>query len=199
MPDNWKNIAWASDNAVFPIIMIDESVLWYGLPKSRGRFKDGDTGFATVCQTIYRVKGEHTLELIKTFADLEIRKLKGEKSALQEKTGTASNDSELVGSFSNNEDTGKEAAGLAAYVQKREKCPSCKTLMILTRSKAGKCYLKCKSCKETAFLTPELTNEYIDHYQVKCPIHHSEIYAGVNKYGIYVKCEYGHYMKPDEI
>ncbi|WP_022770164.1 AAA domain-containing protein [Butyrivibrio sp. NC2007] len=199
LPDNWKNIAWASDNAVFPVIMIDESVMWYGLPKSRGRFKDGDTGFATVCQTIYRIKGEHTLELIRTFADLEIRELKGEKSALQEKTGTTSNESKLKGSSSKNEDTGKEAAGLAAYVQKREKCPSCKMPMMLTRSKAGKCYLKCKSCKETAFLTPELTNEYIDHYQVKCPIHHAEIYAGVNKYGIYVKCEYGHYMKPDEI
>ncbi len=199
LPDNWTNITWASDNAVFPIIMIDESVMWYGLPKSRGRFKDGDTGFATVCQTIYRIKGEHTLELIKNFADLEIRELKGERSALQEKSGISANGSHKGSNTYKVEDTGKEAAGLAAYVQEHEKCQSCRLPMILTRSKAGKCYLKCKSCKETAFLTPERTNEYISYYNVKCPIHHANLHAGVNKYGIYVKCEYGHYMKADEI
>ncbi len=200
LPDDWKNIAWASENAVFPVIMIDDSVIWYGLPKSKGMFKDGNTGFATVCQTIYRIKGSHTLELIKVFSDLEIRELKGDKSALQEKTSISDGLSFVSkSSKSLSDDKGEGAVGLAAYVQEHEKCLSCKKPMTLMRSKSGKCYLKCKACKETAFLTPETTNAYIDRYGITCPIHHADIYAKVGQYGIYVRCECGHYLKPDEI
>ena len=63
LPDKWKSIAWASENTVFPLIVIDDKVAWYGLPKSRGMFRDGNSGYRTVCQTIYRIKGEHTLEM----------------------------------------------------------------------------------------------------------------------------------------
>lgn len=78
LPDGWKNIAWASENAVFPLIMIDDKVVWYGFPKSRGMFRDGNNGYMTVCQTAYRIKGEHTVEMIKAFSDLEYRVVNGQ-------------------------------------------------------------------------------------------------------------------------
>ncbi len=72
---------------------------------------------------------------------------------------------------------------------------------VVTRSIKGKVFLKCTSsaCKEIAYLTPEITNWYIDREHVTCPIHHCGIQSGLGKYGIYVKCDRGHFLKPDEI
>ena len=82
-----------------------------------------------------------------------------------------------------------------------EKCPKCKSPMTVTRSRQGKVFLKCSSssCKEIAYLTPEVTNWYIDREHVTCPIHHCGIHAALGKYGIYIRCDQGHFLKPDEI
>ena len=100
-----------------------------------------------------------------------------------------------------NEDNGKGPSGLDSFVRKKEKCPKCKSPMTLTRGRSGKCYLKCTSsaCKETGLLSRELANWYIDSERVTCPIHHCDIHAVLNQYGIYIRCDHGHYMKPDEI
>ncbi|WP_026491434.1 AAA domain-containing protein [Butyrivibrio sp. XPD2002] len=202
LPDQWKTIAFATENAAFPIIMIDDKTMWYGLPKSSGRFKDGTFFFATVCPTIYRIKGEHTLELIKTFSDLEIRENNGERTALQPKEKQRQS---LISMYTKGnkpeEDTGDGLVGLARFVNEVERCPACKRPMVLTRSMKGKCYLKCsnKGCKETKFLSKDIANIYITQKRVKCPIHNCALHAGVSKFGIYVKCEMGHFMKPDEI
>jgi len=177
-------------------------VIWYGLPKSRGIFKDGNTGYMTVCQTIYRIKGEHTIGLIKSFSDLENRVINGQRASLLEKNCKSGNWS--GGDYAVNgqaEDDGNLPMGIDAFVRKMEKCPVCKSPMTVTRSHRGKVYLKCSSssCKEMAYLTPDITNWYIDREQVTCPIHHCGIRAGVGKYGIYVRCEQGHFLKPDEI
>ena len=202
LPDKWKSIALASENAIFPLIAIDDKVIWYGLPKSRGIFKDGNTGYMTVCQTIYRIKGEHTIGLIKSFSDLENRVINGQRASLLEKNCKSGNWS--GGDYAVNgqaEDDGNLPMGIDAFVRKMEKCPVCKSPMTVTRSHRGKVYLKCSSssCKEMAYLTPDITNWYIDREQVTCPIHHCGIRAGVGKYGIYVRCEQGHFLKPDEI
>ncbi len=206
LPDGWKSIAWASENAVFPLIIIDDKVAWYDFPKSRGRFIDGNNGFLTVCHTCYRIKGEHTLEMIKSFSDFEYREVNGQRKPLLEKkssdmagkSGSSTGKSQLE---DDSEDDGKGSAGLDGFVRKMEKCPKCKSPMTLTRGKSGKCYLKCSSatCKEMAYLTPEVTNWYITRENVSCPIHHCGIHAALGKYGIYVKCDNGHYLKPDEI
>ena len=197
LPDGWKSIAWASENAVFPLIVIDDKVAWYGFPKSRGMFQDGNYGFKTVCQTVYRIKGEHTLEMIKAFSDLEYRLVNGQRKPLLEKRGKIDPNRDDNG----HEDNGKESAGIDAFVRKMEKCPKCKSPMTVTRSRQGRVFMKCTSpsCKKIAYLTPEVTNWYIDREQVMCPIHHCGIHAALGKYGIYIRCEQGHYLKADEI
>lgn len=205
LPEGWKNITWASENAIFPLIMIDDRVAWYGLPKSKGRFSDGNNGFFTVCHTVYRIKGEHTLEMIKAFSDYEYREVNGQRKPLLEKKGTdvssSSGQAAGGGTGSSREDDGKGSAGLDGFVRKMEKCPKCKSPMTVTRSMKGKVFLKCTSstCKEIAYLTPEVTNWYINREHVTCPIHHCGIQAGLGKYGIYVRCDQGHFLKPDEI
>ena len=193
LPESWKKITWTSENAVFPVIMIDDRVIWYSLPKSRFMFTDGNTGFYTGCQTIYRITGEHTLEMIKTFSDLEYKVVDGQRKPLTEKAPT-------VGSTPVYD--GGSRSGLDAFVRQMEKCPKCKSPMMLTRSRQGKCYLKCSSpnCNEIAYLTKDFTNWYIERNRVCCPVHKSsEIHAGLGKYGIYIRCQQGHYLKPDEI
>lgn len=205
LPEEWKSIAWASENAVFPLIIIDDKVAWYGLPKSRGRFVDGNNGYQTVVQTYYRITGEHTLEMIKAFSEFEYREVNGQRKPLLEKKDSDSSLSmgQAVGggSGSPNADDGKGSAGLDGFVRKMEKCPKCKSPMTVTRSMRGKVFLKCTSstCKEIAYLTPDVTNGYITRENVTCPIHHCGIHAALGKYGIYVKCDQGHFLKPDEI
>lgn len=190
LPEGWKQYTWGTENAIFPLIVIDDKVAWYGLPKSRGEFRDGNSLSITVCQTIYRIRGEHTLEMIKAFSDLEYRVVNGQRTPLLEKK-----EKKRPGPI------GDGPSGIDKFIREREKCPICKSSMKVTRSRNGKVFLKCSSpsCKEIAYLTPDVINWYIDREHVTCPIHHLSIYARLGKYGPYVRCEAGHYLKPDEI
>lgn len=63
-------------------------------------------------------------------------------------------------------------------------------------------YLKCsnKACKETKYLTVDLMNWYINSHNIKCPKRDGgELKGGLGKYGPYVRCNCGHFLKPDEI
>lgn len=121
-----------------------------------------------------------------------------------EKKETVSDNSSFVNNHKTNtksKDDGKGTAGIDGFVRKTERCPKCKSPMTVTRSMKGKVFLKCSSskCKEIAWLTPEITNWYITRERVTCPIHHCGIHAALGKYGIYIKCDQGHFLKPDEI
>ena len=193
LPEGWKKITYASENTVFPLIVIDDQIAWYDFPKSRGKFTDGDRGYLTVLHTVYRVKGEHTLELIKMFSDLEIREIDGQRKPLIEKK-----DKDSDGDHGRE---GTQPSGLDRFIRQSEYCPKCKKPMMLSRGRSGACYIKCSSqyCKEMAYLSPELTNAYINRERIRCPKDHGVIYAALGKYGVYIRCECGHYLKPDEI
>ncbi len=127
-----------------------------------------------------------------------------QRKSLIEKKETVSDNSSFVNNHKTNtksKDDGKGTAGIDGFVRKTERCPKCKSPMTVTRSMKGKVFLKCSSskCKEIAWLTPEITNWYITRERVTCPIHHCGIHAALGKYGIYIKCDQGHFLKPDEI
>lgn len=71
LPNDWKEITWASENAVFPLISIDDTVVWYGVPAFKGTFTDGDWGFITVLPLAYRITGKRTVSMINSLADIE--------------------------------------------------------------------------------------------------------------------------------
>lgn len=48
-------------------------------------------------------------------------------------------------------------------------------------------------------LKPDDINHYMLIKHVKCPIHKCDMTAKVGKYGLYIKCDAGHNMKPEEI
>ena len=203
LPEKWQAISVPSENAVFPLIVIDDKVAWYGLPVSRGMFRDGEYGFLTSCQTIFCMRGEHTLEMIKTLTDLEIQVVGGKRQSMQEKRQADSGRSSGYDNSGENrrKNAADETTGLGAFVQRTEVCPQCGCPMAVARSMKGKVFLRCTaaSCKEIAYLTPEIVNRYINENKVMCPVHHCGIKAGLSKYGVYVRCTQGHFLKPDEI
>ena len=149
------------------------------------------------------MRGEHTLEMIKTLTDLEIQVVGGKCQSMQEKRQADSGRSSGYDNSGENrrKNAADETTGLGAFVQRTEVCPQCGCPMAVARSMKGKVFLRCtsSSCKEIAYLTPEIVNRYISENKVSCPVHHCGIKAGLSKYGVYVRCTQGHFLKPDEI
>ncbi len=203
LPEQWKEYCVGTENATFPLIIIDDEVVWYGLPTAKWKFQvDKTTSMITVVHSMVRIKGKNTVEMIKALTDIEtvvvgqnIRKLDNKKSKLVTNS--------LAASSGNSEDNGSILNyGLGAFVEEKEFCPKCKNHMILAKNARGTAYLKCsnKACKETKYLTVDLMNWYINSHNIKCPKRDGgELKGGLGKYGPYVRCNCGHFLKPDEI
>ena len=203
LPEQWKAYCVGTENATFPLIIIDDEVVWYGLPTAKWKFQvDKTTSMITVVHSMVRIKGKNTVEMIKALTDIEtvvvgqnIRKLDNKQSKLVTNSFAASS--------GNLEDNGSILNyGLGAFVEEKEFCPKCKNHMILTKNARGTAYLKCsnKACKETKYLTVDLMNWYINSHNIKCPKRDGgELKGGLGKYGPYVRCNCGHFLKPDEI
>lgn len=203
LPEQWKAYCVGTENATFPLIIIDDEVVWYGLPTAKWKFQvDKTTSMITVVHSMVRIKGKNTVEMIKALTDIEtvvvgqnIRKLDNKKSKLVTNSFAASS--------GNSEDNGSILNyGLGAFVEEKEFCPKCKNHMILAKNARGTAYLKCsnKACKETKYLTVDLMNWYISSHNIKCPKRDGgELKGGLGKYGPYVRCNCGHFLKPDEI
>jgi len=198
LPEEWKKITWRAENAVFPVMLVDDRVIWYGLPVSRGLFTYKSNGYNTVCQTILRIVGEHTIGMIKSLSDLEQLKIGGIEKPLLEKMETDYQSSKSTDPDDDGDDV-KQEEGLGKFVENYVKCSKCESPMKLAKGRRGNCYLRCSSCKNMEYLTPDITNQYIERENVMCPIHHCKIHAKLGKYGIFIKCDQGHFMKPDEI
>lgn len=186
LPSKWKNYAWRTDNATFPVVMIDDCITWYGVPPAPWKFTDGSNGYLTVCPITCRIKGEHTAEMIRSLADLEYRETSGGRTQLLPRPESSGTDP--VG-----------LAGLAAYVEETKRCPTCKNPLKLSKGKSGKSILWCKECQKTSLLSPDDINHYMLINHVKCPQHKCEMTAKIGPYGLYIKCDAGHYVKPEEI
>lgn len=186
LPDAWKKYTWGTSNAVFPLVMIDEKITWYGVPDASWKFKDGADEYHTVCPIVCRLDGKHTAELIRSLSDLEYRETDKGKKQLSPRPETPTDDPNGAG-------------GLSEYVSQNIKCPDCKKPLKMTKGKSGKTILWCKECKKTHLLSPDDINHYMLVKHVKCPIHKCDMTAKVGKYGLYIKCDAGHNMKPEEI
>lgn len=191
LPRKWKELSFSDELNGFPLILIDNKLIWYGLPISRGALKDGDSYYHTTLQTIYRIKGMHTVELIKSLTEIENRFNDGVKKKLysREKDNEVQIDNV----------THKQFDGIGLYIRKNEFCLNCKSPMVLAKGRSGKPYIKCSKCKETSILSVDTVNQYILEKNIKCPQHNCHIYAKVGPYGLYVKCDKDHTVKVEEI
>lgn len=176
LSDRWKQHSHQSDEAIFPLMAIDDSIIWNDVPFANSKFIDGKYISNTVCSAIFRITGNYTVEMIQSLTGLQNN---GARNALTQ---------------------GKvKQGGLASYVRKMIQCPDCQQALELARNKKGTVYLQCPSCKHVEYLTKDFVQQYIRHERVKCPQHHCSITAQFGKQGVYIRCQEGHYMKPDEI
>ncbi|MDD6716860.1 MAG: AAA domain-containing protein [Firmicutes bacterium] len=190
LPDEWKKITVETDDAVFPLLAIDDKVIWYGMPASKGAFHDKNLTYTTVCHTYLRITGSNTIDMIKTLTEPEHYHNGSKEGQLTEKAATIRQHAK----------GGEATEGLENYINDVVHCQKCGKPMLLVKNRKGIYYLKCSGCKGTALLTEEIVNFYIFQKHVTCPTHHCQIYARLGRYGIYVRCtQGGHYLKPDEI
>lgn len=179
LPLDWKRISVRSEDANFPIIVIDDKILWYGIPAPTGAFIDGNKGYSAICHLFVRFGGSHTVEMIKSLANTE--KAVSKSDRIFDETGE------------------NPEAGFAYYIKLHEKCPECNKPMTFAKGRSGKFYLRCSGCPKTNFISVDTVSNYIREENVKCPKCGSPLTAGISKYGLYARCVRGHFSGVDEI
>ena len=197
LPDTWKKYCVGTENATFPLIVIDDETAWYGIPTADWNFKvDKSFSLLTVVHVMVRMKGKNTIEMVKALTELESVRAGANIRILGNKENI--NSQRRKDSLADETDS----AGLAAFVEEKEFCPECKNHMILTKNQRGTAYIRCsnKNCKKMKYLTTDLMNWYIESYNVKCPKNDGGELKGIlGKYGPCIKCSKGHFLKPEEI
>ena len=188
LPKDWIPVSEESENAIFPILMIDKKTIWYGLPKGITEFRDKKraTTYKTVCPIIMRIHGDYSVGLINSLANLEMVKTDGMTSQMYSGAGT-----DLL--------LQNKKTSISTYIQEHETCSKCGSPYTLAVNKSGKDYMRCTGCGGVAYINPSTVNAYIHIHNVKCKVHHCSLKAGLGKYGIYVRCEAGHFMKVHEM
>ena len=195
LSDAWKRYCVGTENATFPLIVIDDEIAWYGLPTATWSFKvDKSSSLKTVLHVMVRIKGQNTIEMIKALTELEVIQVGVNKRPLSNKEN----------SLKSNITEGQsiKSIGLAAFVEEKEFCPDCRSHMIRAKNQRGTAYLRCsnKNCKKMKYLTADLMNWYISNHNVECPKNDGGELKGIlGKYGPCVKCSRGHFLKPEEI
>lgn len=183
--DAWKNIAFKSKDAAFPLIVIDDRITWYGFPLSELFFEDKNYRYLAPKSPIFRITGKHTNEMIYSLCDLDCR--------IDDTSGTrvklADKKPSIITGYN----------GLSDYVRNNEKCKKCGTAMNMLRGRSGKFCMKCSSCDTFDLLPVDTVNAYLDKTDARCSVCGRDLYARVGPYGIYVKCSDGHYTKLSEV
>lgn len=180
--DVWKGILFKSKDAAFPLIVIDDRIAWYGFPLSELYFEDKNYKFLAPKSPIFRITGKYTNEMITSLCDLDYRlDDKGIRIKLMEKANHSA------------------AKGLTEFIRETEFCKKCGAPMSLSKGHSGKHVLKCSVCGTIDLLSVHTMNKYLDKVNAKCSVCGKDIYAGVGQYGIYVKCNNGHFTKLSEL
>ena len=180
--ETWKKMLFKSKDAAFPLIVIDDRITWYGFPLVKLFFEDKNSKFIAVVNPIFRITGKHTNEMIHSLCDLDYRiDDNGMRVKLIEKTDVT------------------KKSGLSVYIKNNETCKKCGAKMELHKGQSGKYCLKCSSCHAFDLLSVHTVNNYLDKINAKCSLCGKDIYAGVGKFGLYVKCNNGHFTKMSDL
>ena len=179
LPEKWKLYSKGTDNSIFPIIVVDGNVLWYGLPISRGRLKGirlkgQEKDYITVCHIYFRYFGEKAVEIINMFSQLQ--------------TITAGSNQKPLLSSTVKSGMLNSGTSLEEYVREQCHCSKCGGKIELKKSHGGRYFLRCQECEGMSYITPEEVNHYISINGVCCKKHKSDIEARVSKFGIYAWC-----------
>lgn len=166
-------MAQVTNNAVFPMLIIDEKILWYGVPNGTGIIGKTQAQVKTVCQLQYRFAGERVCEIIDVFADV----------------GVIVEEGIIKGAFKNIISLSGSTETFQDYVNMFKKCPDCHLPYTVSVSPLKKIFYKCKKCSKTDLISPETIRSYLDRNSIACKNCKGEIKVGLGKKGLYLKCK----------
>lgn len=187
LSDDWKEITRETENAIFPLIVIDDEIVWYGVPALKSKFslKNGYS-FENRENFIFRVKNSRFASLVIKFTDLETNDSGSKLSEKYQKYGEKN-----------------ISRDFKAYIMDNIKCKKCGAYMGMARGKRAP-YLKCSNlkCGNNEWLTVDLVDNYIFEYNIKCPECGGALKAKLGSYGVYVQCnnyEERHFIKVENL
>lgn len=191
LPPEWSSISHKSDDARFPLILIDDRSVWYGLPFSKGNFKEPKNGvsYNSICKLAFRIVGKHTINMIKSLTDLEYYTEGDIRNKLTPLTATYVATSKGL----------KLRTSLSEYVSENKFCSDCGDSMKLAISKNRNPYLRCSSCAYREYLTDVFVNRYLNRENPRCPTCHKEMQAKLTSKGMFIICDGGHFVKVMDI
>lgn len=190
LPSVLRGQVWESEDAVFPLLLIDNKVCWYGMPLSVGRVRLANgMSVQTAMQTPFRITGENAINMIGSVTELETREADGIRVSLKQR-----------GNASQNTASATATDGLAQFIKEHRVCKKCKAPMRMVRGRKS-FFLACtnKRCDATELLDPGYVDHYICVSRVRCPKCGSGLHAAVNNYGIHLRCEKGCYVNVNQV
>ena len=190
LPESWRSFGWQSDDSIFPLVMIDGKVCWYGLPWSRMRVPGKDlVAQKTTLRTPLRITGYATMQMIWSLTGIENRESGKNKQSLRAREDSAEGDAD-----------GTAAYGLNRYILEHKKCSRCKGPMRIVKGyQSRKFSLRCDNCGQSDMLYRDELNYYISISHTKCPKCGADVKAKVSRYGLYIECVKRHKLQPTEL
>lgn len=182
--------AFAIENAYVanPVVLMDKSVVWFGMPLSDANFRSEGKVFETKYRPIIRFEGSHTAKSLYGYMDMSKTVDRSKKVFTGEQVNAI-------------------AENFASYVLTHMKCSSCGKPMKLQKSKKGKFFIACTGypeCTHTKSVTLDVVEEYLCRNKKmvqKCSRCNHSLNAKMGPYGLYIQCcgYPSHKFKLDEI
>jgi hypothetical protein len=170
-----------------PVVLIDRSIVWYGMPISEASFISEGKTIPTRIKPILRFRGKHFAQSLFGFLEMN-------------QTVDSSDEQIEIGDDST-------YSTFASYVAGEIKCSSCGAKMRLRKNRRGGFFLSCENypkCENTQFVEPSIVKNYL-YFNNKsgklCPQDNTSLEPKLGKFGVYVCCNAlkKHTFRLDEI
>ena len=188
IPTGIRDLVIENQYITNPVAIIDNEIVWYGMPASKSDFIVDDKRIPTQYRLITRFKGKHFAQSLYGLMEMN-------------RTIDNSNSEERIKT-----DEGKYNT-FASYVHGEVKCSKCGDSLQLRKSKTGKFFLGCSNypnCKNSEQISTEMVEEYLylyDKLGKRCPQCKTSLEAKSGPYGVYICCcgSKKHIYKLDEV
>ena len=179
LPKRWTNYIKIAEETCFPVIKMDNQVLYYGMPATKGKITVKDHNYYVQLPLFIRISGKYTTEIFTSLSDLEYRIVAGVKIP-------------LFGTGETIDLTGKDSR-FKDYIENRQICPNCGKPMKMRSNSNGVFFLRCssKSCQGITYITTDMVEDYINGNAICCQHHKSILEARLGYKGVFACCDRG--------
>lgn len=176
LPNKFSHYERYLDFILNPVAVIDEKVMWFGMPLSDAEFKAADEVAPISTRPVIRFEGSHTAKTVKSFLDMDER-----LSVIKPQLPYAER-LKL-----------RKVKNLRDYIEVNVKCEKCGEPMTLSRNENGVFTLYCTSeqCNCTKRVDETMLHRYLKEYKpdgAKCKICGKPLIIKDGYRGCYFEC-----------